>query len=119
MFQPPSFRRCVDEMRKGLREYLDGCHRATIRLAGKRETLVSALRSGDDGTRRDVLNVYRELAVLLAIHMRPGSMTLEDAAQEGVLALDRVVDSGTLLIAQDLAVEINRVLTSPANQDTN
>lgn len=99
-------------MRKSTREYLDTCHRVTIRLASKRETLVSALRSGDDSTRRDVLSVHRELAVLLAIHMKPTSMTLEDAAQEGVLALDRVVDSGTARIAQDLALEIDKVLGS-------
>jgi 2-oxo-4-hydroxy-4-carboxy--5-ureidoimidazoline (OHCU) decarboxylase len=98
-------------MRKGVREYLDSCHRATIRLAGRRETLISALRSGDDSRRRDVLNVHRELAVLLAIHMKPTSMTLEDAAQEGVIALDRVVDSGTTRIAQDLALEIDQVFS--------
>lgn len=100
------------EMRKGLREYLDTCHRATLRLAGKRETLVSALRSGDESARGDVLRVHRELAVLLAIHMKPAWMTPEDAAQEGVLALDRVIDSGTARIAQDLASEIDHVLSS-------
>jgi hypothetical protein len=99
-------------MRKSTREYLDTCHRATIRLAGKREGLVAALHAGDDSARRDALSVHRELAVLLAIHMKPTSMTMEDAAQEGVLALDRVVDSGTARIAQDLALEIDQVLRS-------
>ena len=99
-------------MRKGLREYLDTCHRATLRLAHTRETLVSALRSGDESARRDVVRVHRELAVLLAIHMKPAWMTPEDAAQEGVLALDRVIDSGTARIAQDLASEIDHVLSS-------
>ena len=42
--------------------------------------------------------------------MKPATMTIEDAAQEGVLALARVVDSGTERIAQDLAVEIDHVL---------
>jgi hypothetical protein len=96
-------------MRKDLREYLDTCHRATLRLAHKRETLVSALRSGDESVRRDVVRVHRELAVLLAIHMKPAWMTPEDAAQEGVLALERVIDSGTSRIAQDLASEIDHL----------
>jgi len=99
-------------MKRSTREYLDTCHRATIRLAGKRDAFVSALHGGDDSARRDVLSVHRELAVLLAIQMKPTSMTLEDAAQEGVLALDRVVDSGTARIAQDLALEIDQVLGS-------
>jgi 2-oxo-4-hydroxy-4-carboxy--5-ureidoimidazoline (OHCU) decarboxylase len=100
------------ETRKGLREYLDTCHRATLRFAGKRETLVSALRSGDESARRDVLRVHRELAVLLAIHMKPARMTPEDAAQEGLLALERVIDSGSARIPQDLASEIDHVLSS-------
>lgn len=97
-------------MRKGLIDYLDTCHRATIRLAHKRETLIAGLRSGDGSARADVLRLHRELAVLLAIHIKPATMTIEDAAQEGVLALDRVVDSGTERIAQDLAAEIDHVL---------
>ena len=97
-------------MRKGVRDYLDTCHRATIRLAHKREMLLAALRSGNGSARKDVLRLHRELAVLLAIHIKPATMTIEDAAQEGVLALARVVDSGTERIAQDLAVEIDHVL---------
>jgi hypothetical protein len=39
-------------------------------------------------------------------------MTPEDAAQEGLLALERVIDSGTARIPQDLASEIDHVLSS-------
>ncbi len=99
-------------MKRELRQYLDECHKATVRYADKTKILLSQTRAGEEKARRELISGNRELAALLALHLRPETMLPEDAVQEGVLALERLIDDADDNFQVHLASAIQRALES-------
>lgn len=79
-------------MREELRRFLEDCHRSAMKqpLSTTDRTL-SRARAGDTRARLQVLNANRELAAILGLRLKPPKMKAEDAVQEALLVLERLI----------------------------
>ena len=97
-------------MKRALADYLDDCHRLTLRWHAKAPELLKAARQGDPKARKQAIHAYRELAAIIALHLGSTKMAPEDIVQEAMLILERLIDDGSEPLVPELAPAIAQAL---------
>ena len=97
---------------QGIVDFLAECHEASLHWDGDIEDLLSRARSGDASARQQLFEGNMELAALLALRLRPSGVREQDAMQEGMLVLKKLVDAGDRSLFLKLGSAIDSVLTA-------
>ena len=77
-----------------------------VNFDGDVTALASRAQEGDQGAISELTRAHAALAMLTGIRLRPAWLSQEDAAQEAMLVLTRIVQRGTERIAAELPAAI-------------
>jgi hypothetical protein len=90
-----------------------------VNFDGDAAALASQAQEGDQGAISELTRAHAALAVLTGLHFRPAWLSKEDAAQEAILVLRRIVEDVSQRIAAELpgAVEARFALRSRSRND--
>jgi hypothetical protein len=73
-----------------------------VNFDGDAAALASQAQEGDQGAISELTRAHAALAVLTGLHFRPAWLSKEDAAQEAILVLRRIVEDVSQRIAAEL-----------------
>jgi hypothetical protein len=91
MEKPPEFRQFVSE-----------ASQEAVDFDGDEVGLAARARNGDETAVAELMRAYAALAVLTALRLQPTWLPASDAAQEAMIALQRLIEAGSTTIAVEL-----------------
>ena len=98
---------------ENVRTVIEAAHLGTLLHAGHTDELVRSVIGGDRSAVGKIVEGHRELAILIALDLRPPGWREEDAIQEAWLALERIAADPIEDFATQLVSAVRDALSRP------